>query len=288
MDGDAADGSDPNSETDHDDERRDRLVDVSGSVAATVDDPRVTEAFCRRLVPERSPADGPTGGAVTLLGVVHDHPASIGRVETVLDRLEPEVIALELPRAAVPLYRVYARGSLDADGRPRFGGEMSAAIRAAPSADVVGVDAPSWSFVRELTSRLVEDRVPPSTASRLLASLGGATRTALTCRLAATVTARTSVTVTTDEPRTYDCTLAESPTRQAEHERTHVATVRALLSAGDGEARRYRDETRESCMIDRLRSCRRRGDVVAVVGVDHLDALVAGLTDPESADADTQ
>ena len=237
---------------------------------ASFDDPRITPRFCRQL-------PGPAAN-LTLLGVVHDHPASVARVERVLESIEPDVLALELPPAAVPLYRAYARDG-SADGPPRFGGEMSAAIRAAPEADVVGIDAPNWSFVRRLVTRLIADRVSPTVARRVVSSLGGATREALACRVAATLTHATSMTVTRDDPIEYDCTHDDPPARQAEHERAHVASVQALLGSvdTDGTALAYRDETRERCMVDRLEDVRSRGDVVAVVGVDHLEALEAEL-----------
>lgn len=237
--------------------------------ADSFDDPRITDRFCRRVA---GSAD------LALLGVVHDHPASVARVERVIESIEPTVLALELPPAAVPLYRAYARDG-DGDGPPRFGGEMSAAIRAAPEADVVGIDAPNWSFLRRLATRLVADRVSPRIARRVVSSLGGATREALACRVAATVTHATSMTVACDDPVEYNCTHVDPPARQAEHERAHVASVQALLGSvdTDGTALAYRDETRERCMVDRLRDLRTRGDVVAVVGVDHLDPLATEL-----------
>ncbi|WP_049927823.1 hypothetical protein [Halopiger goleimassiliensis] len=235
---------------------------------ASFDDPRITEQFCRQV-------SGPSD--ISLLGVVHDHPASVARVQRVLEATDPDVLALELPPAAVPLYRAYAR---DGNDRPRFGGEMSAAI-AASDAEVAGIDAPNWSFVRRLVTRLVADRASPATARRVVSSLGGATREALACRVAATLTHATSMTVTRDDPIEYDCSHDDPPARQAEHERSHVATVQALLGSvdTDGSALSYRDETRERCMIDRLADLCDRGDVVAVVGVDHLDALESGLAE---------
>ncbi|TYT62788.1 hypothetical protein [Natrialba swarupiae] len=236
------------------------------------DDPRITEQFCRHL-------EGSAGDLI-LLGVVHDHPASVARVERVLEAVDPDVLALELPSAALPLYRTYAAGGADESDSPRFGGEMSAAIRASPDVDVVGIDAPNWSFVRRLVTRLVADRVSPATARRVVSSLGGATREALACRVAATLTHATSMTVTRDDPIEYDCTHTDPPERQAAHERSHVATVQALLGGvdSDGTALAYRDETRERCMAERLADVRDEGDVVAVVGVDHLEALEFALT----------
>ena len=243
------------------------MNDEPVSFAASFDDPRISDQFCRRVASD--------GGDVTLLGVVHDHPASIARVELILEEISPDVLALELPPAAVPLYRMYAR---DRSAVPRFGGEMSAAIRAADDAELEGIDAPSWSFLRRLLATLLGDRVAPSTARRLLSSLGSATRTAVTCRLAATLTHATSMTVAYDDPIEYDCDHADSPDRQAAHERAHVAGVQALLPGADASTVAYRDETRERCMIDRLEAARSDGSVVAVVGVDHLDALETALS----------
>ena len=237
------------------------------SFAASFDDPRVTTECCRRI----DHADG----AIILVGVVHDHPASIGRVELVLDRVTPSVLALELPPPAISLYRGYAR-----DGTI-IGGEMSAAIRTAPDAELVGIDGPNLTVLRRLVTALLSDRVPLSTARRVLSSFGMATKTAAECTVAAAVTNTTSMTVVPSEPTEYGCDRSDSPAVQAEHERAHVATVRTLLAGGRSTTVSYRDETREACMIDRLESLRSRtdGPVVAVIGVDHLDALEASLVD---------
>lgn len=245
-------------------------MDDPRSIPAAIDDPRVTGRFYRRV---------PGPNDLHLVGVVHDHPASVARVQRVLEATDPDALALELPPAALPLYRTYA-GEGEDDDPPRFGGEMSAAIRAAdPEVDVVGIDAPNWSFLRRLVTRLVADRVPASTARRVISSVGGATRSALTCRVAATLTHATSMTVACDDPVEYECSHADPPTEQAAHERSHVAGVQAILSSieTDGSALAYRDETRERCMVERLTEIRSSGDVVAVVGVDHLDAIETAL-----------
>lgn len=243
--------------------------------AASFDDPRITEQFCRRI-------DGRTDDLL-LLGVVHDHPASIARVERVLEAVDPDVLALELPPAAIPLYRAYAR---DSASPPRFGGEMSAAIRAASDATVTGIDAPSWTFLRRLVRRLIAERAPPSTVRRLFSSLGGATREVLRCRVAATLTRATSMTVASDDPIDYNCDHGDPPERQAAHERSHVASVQALLGTVDAadSALTYRDETREECMVDRLEELGSRGSVVAVLGVDHLEPIATALSGDETTD----
>ncbi|OVE85269.1 TraB/GumN family protein [Natronolimnobius baerhuensis] len=235
-------------------------------------DPRITPEYCRHI--------GGAAGNCYLLGVVHDHPASVGRVERVLEAVDPDTLALELPPAAVALYRTYADDTDADEGPPRFGGEMSAAIRAT-DADVVGIDAPNWSFLRRVVARLVADRASAATARRVISSLSGATREALTCRVAATLNHATSMTVAYDDPIEYECSHDDSPAEQADHERGHVATVQALLGSvdTDGSALAYRDETRERCMSDRLAELRADtdGDVVAVVGVDHLETLAETL-----------
>ena len=250
-------------------------MDESLSFAESFDDPRITAQFCRRL-----PA---SSGELVVLGVVHDHPASVARVDRVLRRVEPETLALELPPVAMPLYRVYGRtGDADDPTPPRFGGEMSAAIRAAPDAKAVGIDAPNLSFLRRLLARLVADRVSPATARRVLSSVGSATRDALTYRIAATLTHVTSLTVVPGDPVEYDVGPEDSPERQAAHERAHVDSVRALLGSvdTDGSTLAYRDDTREHCMLERLEAIRAEpGTAVAVVGVDHLDRLATALTE---------
>jgi hypothetical protein len=61
-------------------------------------DPRLESAYLTTL----------DGGAVTLVGVVHDHPASVARVRAVVARRRPDVVALELPPLAVGLYEAHA------------------------------------------------------------------------------------------------------------------------------------------------------------------------------------
>lgn len=231
------------------------------------DDPRVDPQRLRRISGDDDD--------LLLVGVVHDHPASIARVQRVLEATRPDVLALELPPAAIELYRTYAgEGSTP----PERGGEMSAAIEAASEATVVGIDAPNPSYVGRLFTRLVADRASPTTTRRVVSGLTSATREAIACRLAATLPEAASRAIAPTDRIEYAVDAEDAPQRQVDHERAHVATVQALLASGSGDALRYRDETREACMIDRLEDLRARGDVVAIVGVDHLEALEAGLS----------
>lgn len=292
-------------------------MDEPSSFAASFDDPRVSAPFCRRYVDER--------GSLLLVGVVHDHPASVGRVRTILERDQPDVLALELPPLALSLYRRYAKTNADP---PRFGGEMSAAIEAAPTATVEAIDAPNMRFFTHLIERLITDRPSRSTIRRVGWSLLGATRAALTCRLAASLPTATSSTIIPDEPRTYTCSETDPPARQAAHERAHVAGIRALIGASSpppdrsiesgstvqspdrdpdvsdvsdtdrttaadadritasigtrskvspptANAAMYRDRIRERTMADAISRLRARGDVVAIVGFDHLDRIAS-------------
>lgn len=86
------------------------------------DDPRLNNDYLRTLPPRDSDI------TVTLVGVVHDYPASIYRVRRLVEAHDPAVLALELPLLAIPLYREYAR---DEGFPPSLGGETSTAVQAA-------------------------------------------------------------------------------------------------------------------------------------------------------------
>jgi len=83
--------------------------------------------------------------------VLHDHPASTYRVRTLIGRVDPAVLALELPPLALPLYDQYAT---DERTPPTLGGEMSAAIQAADADRVAGIDGPTPGFLRRVASGL--------------------------------------------------------------------------------------------------------------------------------------
>lgn len=250
-------------------------ADVPGIVDGA--EPRLTEEHLR-CVPG---AEGT--GTVLLLGVVHDHPASVFRVAHVLERLEPEVLALELPPLAVPLFRMYAA---DANNPPRLGGEMSMAVRTADGARAAGIDAPNRRYLQQLVSCLSAD--PPSfRVARLVAKdLFFASLHALSCRLGAFVGAMSPLRPRVYSPIQYETSLRDSPRDQAAHETSHLATQRAFLRAVEiPAARRLIDTARETSMADRLGELRRKGDVVAVVGMEHLDPLADRLGADDGGDS---
>ncbi len=115
-------------------------------------DPRLDPNYVRTV---SSGSDAP----VTLVGVVHDHPASVARVRSTVETTEHATLALELPPLALPLFEEYAD---DARTPPAFGGEMSAAIQAS-DARAVGIDGPSRRFLRTLARHVSRSAVdwPP-------------------------------------------------------------------------------------------------------------------------------
>ncbi|MBV0924089.1 hypothetical protein KTS45_07710 [Halomicroarcula limicola] len=236
-----------------------------------VTDPRLREECLERI-------PGATSD-VLLVGVVHDHPASTYRIRTVLDREAPATLALELPPLAVPLFEQHA-----ADERtpPPFGGEMSAAIQAADAARVVGIDGPTPTFLRHLVGCLYRERATLSAVCDTVRALRSATREAATCRVAAAVAARTGLRVAVDAPATYDVGSDDEPDRQATDERERIRAANSMLSAFEPPtAAAVRTAARERHMAERLASLRTAGDVVAVVGMAHLEGVRECLVDAE-------
>ena len=232
-------------------------------------DPRLSDAYLRRHTT--------VDGTATLVGVVHDHPASVYRVGEVVTTLEPAVLALEVPPLAVPLYEQYA-----ADERtpPAFGGEMSAAAQAATECDaeVVGIDAPTADFFTRLAENCWSERASVGTLRRVASGVGSVTRHALTCRVAAAVADRTSLRVEVDDPVDHDCSRTDPPAEQARDEQTQARRSQSLLRAFDPPRPvRLRDDTREECMVERLERLRSEGETVAIVGLDHLDSVAEGI-----------
>lgn len=242
-------------------------IDDGGTGAGT-SDPRLNGAFERTV-------DGDGVGAVHLVGVVHDHPASAFRARSAVEARSPDVLALEIAPLALPLFEAYADGDRDPTGGTD---EFTAAIRAASGARVVGIDAPSRRFVGTLARKCLAEAVPLATVKSVLRGLAAVSREATACRLAAAVTANTFATVAVGDRVRHECTPADDPVTQADDERRQVERVREVLSVLDRPpAVRVRDEVREECMTRALDDLRREGDVVAVVGLHHLDPVAGAL-----------
>lgn len=153
---------------------------------------------------------------------------------------------------------------------------MSAAISAAGDARVVGIDAPSGSFARALAREIREAAPGIDALGDLATHTLGVTGHALRCRVAAT-----PLPVPAERPvdaYEHDCEAAEPPAVQADHEAASLARSRSLLGALEAPvAARLVDEARETAMANRLAALGREGDVVAVVGFDHLDDVAGQL-----------
>ncbi|MFO7926476.1 MAG: hypothetical protein ACQET5_09825 [Halobacteriota archaeon] len=234
-------------------------------------DPRIDDRFIRCL-----PATD-RFGSVLFVGVVHDHPASVFRVTRLLEAISPDALAVELPPLAVTLFRLYGR---DRYVPPRFGGEMSAAISAANDASVVGIDAPNREYLRSLARRLFEKRRSTGVVRTVLCDLASSFVHAAACRVGAFVGSITPVRLRLYSHIEYDCSLLDNPFVQASHESQHLDQRRAFLRAIEvPQATRIIDTAREDGMVDRLRDLRSDGDVVAIVGMEHLDDVYAGVAE---------
>ncbi len=244
-------------------------ADVPTTQADSLGDPRLDERHVRCL-------PGHHGVGTTLLvGVVHDHPASVFRAVRLIEAVAPETLALELPPLAVALFKLYGR---DRFVPPRLGGEMSAAIQAAGDASTVGIDAPNATYLRLLVTGLLTDPPPPSVVGAVTRDLLSGLSHAVACRLGAYVGAVTPVRPQLYSHIEYDCSLLDTPSTQASHEASHLSQRQFFLRAIETPPAIERiDTAREASMVERLRDLRAAGDVVAVVGTEHLDAVASGL-----------
>ena len=233
-------------------------------------DPRLTGEHVRTI------SGG--SGTVTLVGVVHDHPASVYRVRRVVEALDPDRLALELPPLAVARSERHARGeSLPAV----FGGEMGTAIEAARPGTAVGIDGPDLGFGRRLLAELRERRPAWGVVRDVIGDTISVTRRAIACRVAAVLPPRLARRLVTGSPVPHDADATDDPETQARDERRQIRRARAFSNAFGGgragRATRFADGLREDHMAARLAALRREGDVVAVVGVAHLETLAESL-----------
>ena len=243
-------------------------ADVAGEGEAA--DPRLEQYV-------RYHPGGDGRGAVVLLGVAHDHPSSVARVARFLDAAAPDVLALELPPLAVPLFREYAA---DEYVPPRLGGEMSAAIQTARGARVAGIDGPNAAYLKLLFRRLITEGVSMREVTEIAGDSLRGVGHALACRFGATLSRLTPVTPKLYAHIAYDSASFDTPSAQAEHEREHVTRRRSFLRVVElPRVPALLDSVREESMALRLTELRATGDVVAVVGIEHLDALSERLGD---------
>jgi len=234
---------------------RRRLDELAG------DDPRLDGQYVRVIDATPEP--------VVLVGVVHDHPASVYRARRVVDALDPGVVALEAPNAVTPAFEATAR---EADGAT--GGEMAAAVSAAGDADVVGVDAPGSGTLRSLAAVLAEERPSASAVAGTLRNLGRIGVHAARGRLRAAGVPERWLGGEFDRSQRYDCTANDPASEQASHEATELDRSTSLLRAFDPPpATRVLDAVRERQMGRRVGSLAVEDLVVAVVGFSHLDGV---------------
>lgn len=228
-------------------------------------DPRVTSEHVRYL----PTSDG--AGYVVIVGVVHDHPASIFRTGHLVETLQPDVVAVELPRAAIPLFESFKS---DEEGSASIGGEMSLALKRATGAKV-GIDAPSLRYTRHLISYLAREGVSPILYWRVFKDLAISTYQALVTVVAAVVGNATGIWLQAHTPVEHAVTHQDSAQAQADAESEHIATREAFMQAIEvPETIHIIDTIRERVMAERIAELRGRGDVVAVVGIEHLDPVM--------------
>lgn len=247
------------------------------------DDPRVTKTSLRLL-----PATADFG-AVLIISVAHDHPASIARVSQVLDTIGPDILALELPPLAMPLFRYYAT---EESTPPSLGGEMSMALQRVSNARSVGIDVPTWAYLRAIARHLRRSVNPWKTLPALTSDFFRAIGQALTCRVMEMLGRLSQRRFRCYTRLQYECTADDPPERQASHERAHISKQQAFLQAVEiSEATKLIDSLREESMVNRLHALRSTGDVVVVLGAEHAenvhrDLQVMGTSSDKSSSAE--
>ena len=257
------------------------------SSLVSTDDPRLSRDDFREI----PSTDG--GGRIVLVGVVHEHPASVFRVRQTVRAIDPDIVALELPSLALPLFERYARAhdggterapaesdesGADGDSPAPPGGEMSAAIGAARDARVVGIDLPNVRYGGAVIDAVQEESLSVRGVRRATRAFGAQFLHAVHCRIAY-YASRVGITLDPQvDSGEYDSTPSTSPKTQATEEATLVGAGTALLRAFNRPpALRTFDSAREAAMADALSDLRTDGSVVAVVGHAHLNAITETL-----------
>lgn len=214
-------------------------------------------------------------GSVLLVGVVHDHPASEYRVRRVLELGSPDILALELPPLAVELFRLYAR---DPEVPPQLGGEMSIAIQGT-DASVVGIDAPNRQYLSLLVKRWLTRSIPTDLLLPTLKDFLLSSTHAVTARLGASVGSFMPAPPRLYDPIRYECSQFDPADSQASHEADHLSMRESFVNAVKlPPSLVLIDDLREESMIQRIRQLRRNGDIMVVLGMEHLDSVNTGIT----------
>lgn len=227
-------------------------------------DPRISDEHVRLI--------GGGDAPVVLVGVVHNHPSSIHRVEEIIEELSPATVAVELPALLVPVFRSSKRRD------EITGGEMVAAMAAANPSPVVGIDIPSLSTVRALGAELRTQDVRSGTVWRVLRETAQITTQVVLGRLAHAGVPGIPSVADLEYGHEYDLAPDAKPAVQAEHEASHLRRSTALLRTFEPpEASRVMDGVRERTMAAKLGRLRSNGPVVGVVGYGHLDGIEASL-----------
>jgi len=249
--------------------------DVLDDLVASVDhamDPRIDGDNVRCV-----PGTGDLG-SVLMVGVVHDHPASTFRVAHFVETHPPDVLAVELPPLAIPLFRIYAE---DDYTPPRMGGEMSMALQAFDDGRTVGIDAPNRTYFRRLATLLRGERLSIGLVRELLTSLSAGIVQALACRAGAVLATTTPLRLRVYNVFRHEASFLDSPADQAEDEAAHISQERAFLRIAQPPRGMELIETaREESMASLLRDLRTDGDVVAVVGRNHVEPLYSLIAEP--------
>lgn len=248
--------------------------DDPGSILA---DPRIESDHLRSFVAEGDP--------LLVVGAVHDHPASAHRARLVVERLEPDVVGVELPGLALPLFERRAAESRsqfeDSASAPALG-EFGAALAAGAAVDArsVPIDTLDWRFARSLWRELRDADPAAGTVKRILGAVSNVSGHAVSCRMAASLGDLWPHDPLTESRLDYDVSGRAPAKRQADHEREQLSRSLSILRALERPvADDVVDAARERTMAANLARTRSAGGAVAVVGFDHLDGIAGRLRD---------
>jgi hypothetical protein len=137
---------------------------------------------------------------------------------------------------------------------------------------------PSRRYLRVLGDRVISGSVPRKHLYAVLKEIISGYGHAVVCWLAALLGKIVPVRLRVYSHLTYESTSLDSPAAQAAHERKHRTDQLTFLRAIEPPpVVAVIDSTREESMEKRLQALRSEGDVVAVIGMEHLDELHKGL-----------